>query len=369
MRWTKGKYAFFVATHIDRAHIHNHVYYNSTALDCTRKFRDFLGSARVLRRLSDRVCLESGLSIIAHPKLKSKGKYQHYGQWQGDGRPLTWQEKIKTQIDVCLAEKPSDMDAFLQAMTAAGYEAKYGRGSVLSFRVPGQERFTRLRSSTLGAGYGQEDIHAIIESRAVLPEARSQSPRKVNLIIDIQPRMKAGKGPAYERWAKVFNLKMMAQTLQYLQENNLLEYEQLEARTIQAADRFHILSDKVKNTETAMSANKELMGATVDYAKTRAVFERYKAAKFSKKYYAEHEADIEIHRAAQATFRRVLAGAKLPKMDALKAEWQKLSTEKKTAYKEYRTVQKDMRELVTVKANIDHRLGLTDVQKNKEMER
>ncbi len=116
-------------------------------------------------------------------------------------------------------------------------------------------------------------------------------------------------------------------------------------------------------------SNKELMGATVDYAKTRAVFEGYKAAKYSKKYYAEHEADIEIHRAAQATFRRVLAGAKLPKMDVLKAEWQKLSTEKKTAYKEYRTAQQDMRELVTVKANIDHLLGITDTQKNKEMER
>jgi len=369
MRWTKGKYAFFVATHVDRAHIHNHVYYNSTALDCTRKFRDFLGSARALRRLSDCICLENNLSVIAHPKLKSKGKYQHYGEWQGDGRPLTFQEKLKAQIDICLDEKPPNMDAFLQAMATAGYEAKYGRGGVLSFRASGQERFTHLRSSTLGEGYGQEDIQAIIEGRVPLPEARSKAPRKVNLIIDIQFRMRAGKGPAYERWAKVYNLKMMAQTLQYLQENNLLEYEQLETKTAQAADRFHMLSAQIKTVETAMSANKELMGATVDYAKTRTVFEGYKAAKYSKKYYDEHEADIEVHRAAQATFRRVLSGAKLPKMDSLKAEWQKLSAEKKDFYKEYRAAQKDMRELVTVKSNIDHLLGLTDVQKNKEMER
>ena len=362
MRWTKGKYAFFVATHIDRHHTHNHIYYNSTALDCTRKFRDFLGSARAVRRLSDRVCLDNGLSYISHPKLKSKGKYKHYGQWVGGGKSLTFQERLKAQIDICLAEKPPDMDAFLRSMEAAGYEARYARGGVLSFRAPGQERFTRLRSSTLGAGYGQEDIQSVIKGRA-------GSPRKVNLIIDIQSRMRSGKGPAYERWAKIHNLKQMAATLQYLQENNLLEYEQLAQRTVQATDRFHALSDKIKTVERAMSVNAELKAATVDYAKTRTVFDGYKAAKYSRKYLAEHEADIEIHRAAQATFRRVLAGAKLPKMDALKAEWQKLSTEKRTVYKEYRAVQKDMRELITAKANLDHLLGLTDTQKNKEMER
>ena len=256
-----------------------------------------------------------------------------------------------------------------EAQAAAGYEARYARGGVLSFRAPGQERFTRLRSSTLGAGYGQEDIEAVIEGRAPMMEGRAVSPRKVNLIIDIQSRMRSGKGPAYERWAKIHNLKQMAATLQYLQENDLLEYEHLAQKTAQAADRFHALSGKIKTVEGAMSVNAELKAATVDYAKTRTVFDGYKAAKYSRKYLAEHEADIEIHRAAQATFRRVLAGAKLPKIDALKVEWQKLSTEKKTVYKEYRAVQKDMRELITAKANIDHLLGLTDTQKNKEMER
>jgi hypothetical protein len=161
MRWTKGKHAFFVATHIDRKHFHNHIYYNSTALDCTRKFNNFWGSSFALRRLSDRVCLENGLSYIAHPKLKSKGKYKHYGQWLGDNKPLTFQERLKAQIDICLAEKPSNMEAFIQAMMVAGYEVKHGRGGVISFRAEGQERFTRLRSSTLGKGYGQEDIQAI----------------------------------------------------------------------------------------------------------------------------------------------------------------------------------------------------------------
>lgn len=369
MRWTKGNHAFFVTTHIDRHHIHNHIYYNSTSLDCTRKFRDFIGSARAVRRLSDRICLENGLSYIAHPKLHSKGKFKHYGEWRGDNRPPTFQERLKAQIDVCLAEKPPNMDAFLRAVAKAGYEVKRGRSGTISFRAKGQKRFTRLRSSTLGKGYGPEDIQAVIEGRVTPSAGRTENTRKVNLIIDIQSRMKNGKGPAYERWAKIFNLKQMAVTLQYLQENGLLEYGQLGKRATEAADRFHVLSEQIKSIECAMRINAELKGAVVDYAKTRPVFNGYKAAKYSKKYLAEHEAEIALYRAAQKTFRRVLSGGKLPKMDVLKAEYRKLAADKRAAYRKYRAVRKDMQEVVTAKENIDRLFVLTDVQKNKEKER
>lgn len=364
MRWTKGKHAFFVVSHIDRPHPHVHIYYNSTSLDCARKFRDFLGSARAVRRLSDRICIENGLSYIANPKPHSKGKYLHYGQWAGSDKAPTFQERLKAQIDICLAEHPPDMDAFLQAMAAAGFEVKHGRGGAISFRVEGQERFTRLRSSSLGKGYAPEDILAAIEGRGAFVERR-----KVNLIVDIQSRMRAGKGPAYEQWAKVYNLKQMAAALQYLQENGLMEYEDLEQRASQAADRFHALSDTIKINEAALKTNSELKAAIVDYAKARPVFEGYKAAKYSKKYLAEHEANLSTYRAARAAMDRLLNGAKLPKMDALKAEGRELAAKKKTAYGEYQAVRKEMQEIVTVKANIDHLLGLTDGQKNKEMER
>lgn len=364
MRWTKGRHAFFVVSHIDRPHPHVHIYYNSTTLDCTRKFRDFLGSARAVRRLSDRICLENGLSYIANPKLKSKRKYRHYGQWLGGNKPPTFQERLKAQIDICLAGKPPDMDSFLQDMAAAGFEIKHRRGGGISFRNKGQERFTQLRASTLGKGYDLEDIQAAIEGRAA-PVERC----KVNLIVDIQSRMKTGKGPAYEQWAKIYNLKQMAAALQYLQENGLMDYADLEQKATQAADRFHTLSDSIKSTETAMRINTELKAAVVDYAKTRPVFEGYKAEKYSRKYLAEHEADIVTYRAARATMDRLLNGVKLPKMDTLKAEFQQLASDKKKAYREYREAKKDMQEIVTVKSNIDHLLGLTDGQKNKEMER
>ena len=388
MRWTKGKHAYFVVSHVDRPHPHIHVYYNSTSLDCTRKFRDFKGSARALRRLSDRICLENNLSIIHEPKLKSKGKYQHYGQWLGADKQPSYQEQVKAAIDTVLSQQPKDFAAFLAGMQAAGFEVKHGRGGVISFRCladglrPGQERFTRLRASTLGEGYGHEDIIAIIEGRAERrpsagfihaeagrSPAAGSSPRKVNLIIDIQEKLKSGKGPAYERWAKIYNLKMMAAALQYLQENNLLDYEDLAAKAEGTVERFHTLAGEIQKVEAAMKRNAELKTAIIDYAKTRPVFEGYKAANYSKKYLAEHEADIAVYRAAGASIKELLNGEKLPKMDALKSEWQKLSAEKKALYSQYRATQKEMREVVAVRSNVDHLLGLTDEPKTKEAER
>lgn len=371
MRWTKGRHAFFVVSHIDRPHPHVHIYYNSTALDYTRKFRNFLGSTEALRRLSDRICLENDLSVITNPKLKSKGKFKHYGHWLGAKRQPTFRERLKAQIDACLAKNPGSFEDFLQAMEEAGYEMKRGRGGIISFRTDGQERYTRLRASTLGPGYGQEDIQATIEGSVTSSGGRAPAdpPRKVSLIIDIQSRMKDGKGPAYEQWAKVFNLKQMAAAVQYLQENDLFSYEDLAAHAGATTDNFHTAADKLKQTEAAMKRNAGLKAAIVDYARTRPIFNEYKAKKYSNKYLAEHEADIAIYRAAQATMKELLQGAKLPKMAMLKSEWQSLSAAKKSGYAEYRAAQKNMREVIAVKANIDHLLGLTDKQKNKEVER
>lgn len=365
MRWTKGKHQFIVTTHTDTAHVHNHIYYNSTSLDFSQKYRDFLGSARALRRLSDTICLENGLSIVKHPKLKSQGKFKHYGEWAaGRDRPLNYQQKLCIAIDAALDKCPADLPAFLSLMEQAGYEVKQQRG-VISFRAPGQERFTRLRASTLGKGYGQADIEAAI---AGSHKRTGQSRRRVSLAIDIQSKLQ-GKGPGYERWAKVFNLKQMAAALAYLQDNNLLEYEQLEKKATSATECFHSLSDQIKQTEAALQTNRELKAATVQYAKTRPVFEKYKASKYSRKFLAEHEADIELYRAACADFKAILGGAKLPKMDALKEDGRKLAEQKKKLYAEYRKAKQDMQEVTTVKANIDYLLGYAEPVRRKEQER
>ena len=346
MRWTKGKHAFFVATHTDRHHIHNHIYYNSTALDCAHKYRDFFRSASALRRLSDRVCLENDLSVITNPKLHSKGRFLHYGQWIGE-RPPSAQQRLRLAIGDALAKKPADFEAFLRLMEGAGYAVKRGRGGVISFLVPGQKKPTRLRASTLGDGYDPEDIRAVIVGERPAPEIPDEAPppQRINLIIDIQSRLSEGKGPAYERWAKVYNLKQMAAALQYLREHGLGDYDALAAKT------------------------SELMAATVDYAKTRPVFDGYKAARYSKKYLAAHEAELASYRAAKVTLNNILAGAKLPKMDALKKSRRELAEKKKALYAEYRKAQEDMREAVAIKANIDHLLGATGGRENKAQER
>jgi len=376
MRWTKGRHAFFVVSHIDRPHPHVHIYYNSTTLDCTHKYRDFLRSARALRRLSDRICYENNLSVIKNPKQKSKGKFMHYGQWfeATYGKAPTYQDRLRVAIDVSLSEKPKDIETFLSSMTAKGYEHKIGRGDAISFRVEGQERFTRLRSSTLGEGYGYDDIIAIIEGRTTLPSGRiniiSQKPsRKVNLIIDIQEKLKEGKGAAYQQWAKIYNLKQMAAALQYLQENDLLNYEDLETKTETAVDGFHVLSEKIKAIESKQKHNSGLREVIVEYARTRPVFEEYKAKKYSSKFLAEHEDDIRDYRTAQSAMKELLQGKRLPKMDELKTEANQLASDKKALYSQYRSMQKDMREAVAVKSNVDHLLGITDGRKNKEMER
>lgn len=365
MRWTKGRHQFIVTTHTDKAHIHNHIYYNSTSLDFSRKYRDFLGSGRALRKLSDTICLENGLSIVEHPKLKSQGKYKHYGEWEkGRDKPPNFQQKLCAAIDAALAKAPANFPAFLSLLEQSGYEVKQRRG-VVSFRAPGQERFTRLRASTLGKGYGQEDIQAAIDGTA---KRSGQPRRKVNLIIDIQSRLQ-GKGPGYERWAKVFNLKQMAAALAYLQDNGLTEYGQLEQKAAETAGHFHKLSEQIKSTEAALHTNMELKAATVQYAKTRPVFEKYKASRYSRKFLAEHEADIELYRAACADFKRILDGGRLPKMDALKEDGRRLSGQKKELYAEYRRAKQEMQEVMAAKANIDYLLGDTEPGRKKEQDR
>jgi len=347
-----------------------------------------------VRKLSDLICLEHNLSIIHNPKQNSNSKFKHYGQWleHGEGKPPSFQEQLKAATNNALYEQPKDFNTFLSLLKDAGFEHKYGRGGVLSFRTEGQKKYTRLRSSTLGEGYSVDDIKSVIDGRVSYAEwqeayttpadhadhadptskphpTKPLPPQKFSLIINIQEKMKQGKGTAYEKWATVYNLKQMAAALQYLQQNNLLAYADLEAKAETAADQFHSISDKLKQTEAAIKRNTELKSAIMDYARTRPIFEEYKAKRYSNKYLAEHGADIAVYRAAQSTMKTLLNGAKLPKMAQLKTEWLTLTATKKSDYAKYKAAQKDMREAATIKANIDHLLGLTDMTQHRETER
>ena len=251
-RFTHGNHAYIVATHTDKQHIHNHIIFHSVNLDCDRKFRNFFNSTRALHKLSDTICIENGYSIVADPKRHG----QAYNKWLGDRAKLPQREAIRILIDDALAQKPADLDALLALLKAAGCEVK--RGKQISIRGPGQTRFKRL--DTLGEAYDLPALTAILAGeRAHQPRKRThtaavQTP-KVNLLVDIQAQLRSGKGPGYERWAKRFNIKQMAQTLNYLTENGLLDYHDLKKKAQQAEARCNALASAVKATEAKLAEN------------------------------------------------------------------------------------------------------------------
>lgn len=362
MRFTKGKHAFVVCTHIDKAHIHNHIIFNSTALDCERKFRNFWGSSRALRRLNDLICAEHGLSVIQNPKPSR----EHYGDWLGKNKQPSFQQLMKQAIDAALEQKPADFDAFLKLLASSGIEA-VRRGKFLRFRVlsdgtrPGQERFTRC--DTLKGHYTEQAIRERIAGVRVVTSGGGNTTiekplKRVSLLIDIQARMQAGKGSGFERWAKLHNLKEMAKTLIFLQENGLDDYAVLAQKTNTASSVFHERTAKIKAAESRMAEISELQKHIGNYSRTREVYRQYKASGYSKKFRAEHEAAILLHQASKKAF-DALGLQKLPSINALKQEYAALLSEKKSLYQNYRQDKETMRQLQIMKANVDRILRIT----------
>lgn len=364
MSFTKGNHAFIVATHVDKSHIHSHIIFNSTSLDCTKKFRDFKRSGKALAQISDRLCLENGLSIIENPK-RSKG---HYGKWLGDENPLSHSDKLRQTIDEVLAQKPKTFDAFLQLMQGAGYEIKSGKH--YAFKCAEQKKFIRLRS--LGEGYSEDEIKAIIEGKAPQREVKktaAKQPKRqeksVNLLVDIQAKLQQGKSKGYEQWAKIFNLKQMAQTVNFLQEHKLLAYSDLEEKARKCTATFDELNTQIKTAEKRMAEIGVLKTHIINYAKTRDIYTDYRKAGYSKKFYEEHRAELTLHKAAKAAFDE-LGMKKLPTVKTLQTEYADLLLQKKKAYRQYHAAKKEMQDILTAKANIDRLLGLEQEQKAKE---
>ena len=364
-RFTKGKHAFVVCTHIDKAHVHNHIIWSSVTLDCDRKFRNFWGSTKAVRQLSDTICIENGLSIVENPKPHGKS----YNKWLGDQAKPSHRELLRMAIDQALAQKPADLDALFQLLQDAGCEVSK-RGKSYRLKLPSWDRVARLDS--LGEGYTLDDLLAVLSGQKEhTPRKKSvvrAAPPKVNLLVDIQAKLQAGKGAGYARWAKVFNLKQMAQTMNFLTEHNLLDYAVLEGKADVATARHNELSAQIKAAEKRMAEIAVLRTHIVNYAKTRETYVAYWKAGYSKKFREEHEADILLHQAAKNAFED-LGVKKLPTVKSLQAEYAQLLDDKKKAYGEYRRSREEMRELLTAKANVDRILNIEaehDAEKEKD---
>ena len=344
-RFLKGKYAFIVATHTDRAHIHNHILYNSTALDGTRKFKNFWLSSFAVQRLSDRICLEHQLSVIEIKPYRDRQKRIPYPPKESN------RERLCGVIDTILMnEKPADFEAFLSALEQQGYEIK--RGKYTSVKGPRQKRFIRFK--TLGEGYSEEKIQAVLAGKAKHQPYQKQPPKEqpFHLLVDIQEKMAEGKGEGYKKWTTKFNLKEMSKTLLFLQEQKIGSAEELRERAAAATERYHAMGDSIKAAEARLTEIAVLKNHIINYAKTREVYAAYRKAGYSKKFLDAHGEEITLHKAAKAAFDE--AGLqKLPKIKELDAEFAELLTKKKAAYPDYRKARNEMQELVRAQKNVE----------------
>ena len=344
MRFTKGKHAFLVATHIDRQHIHNHVLFNSTSLDGTRKFRDFFLSGLAVQRLSDQICLEHQLSVIEIKPYRERQKRIPYPPKESN------RERLCGVIDTILAENPTDFEAFLSTLERQGYEIK--RGKYTSVKCPRQKRFIRFK--TLGEGYSEEEIKAVLTGKAKHQPHQKQPPKEqpFQLLVDIQAKMAEGKGEGYKKWAAKHNLKEMSKTLLFLQEQKIGNEDELNERTEAAVSRYHALGDSIKAAEKRMAEIAALREHIIHFAKTCDVYAEYRKSGYSKKFLETHREAIELHRAAKAAFDD--AGLKkLPKVKELNAEYAELLAKKKAIYPAYRKAREEMQPLLRAQKNVE----------------
>ena len=345
MRFTKGKYAFIVATHTDREHIHNHIIYNSTARDSTRKFRDFLLSGLAVQRLSDLICLEHQLSVIEIKPYRERQKRTLYPPRESN------RDKLCAVIDnILLNERPANFEGFLQKLEQQGYEIK--RGKYTSVKGTRQKRFIRFR--TLGAGYSEDEIKAVIAGESEHRPYQKQPPKEqpFHLLVDIQAKLSEGKSEGYARWAKRYNLKEMSKTLIFLQENKIGSIEEMQERVDAATAHYHELGDSIKDSENRLAEIAVLKAHIINYAKTRPVYDAYRKTGYSKHFLEGHRAEITLHKAAKAAFDEANL-KKLPKVKELDTEYSKLLTEKKALYPDYRKAKEEMQELLRAKRNVE----------------
>ena len=362
MKFTRGQHQFVVSTHVDKAHIHTHIEFNSTNLNCDAKFQNVKNSAFILRRLNDELCRAHGISVIENPKPSAKKQKEIAAAKYGTSH----KEQLRQTIDRVLPDCQG-YDDFLAKMRAEGYEIREGKK--LSFRAPGWDRFTR--SDKLGADYTKEALRERSTNRggrsSAARKAVSHAGRKVNMLIDIQAKMAAGKGAGYERWAKIFNLKEAAKTLNFLIENDLTDYDELTARAEQAGDRFDEVSRRIKQLESRMAEVAQLKTHIINYSKTREVYAAYKKSRHKKEFLAEHGAEIAQHEAAKKAF-DALGGKPIPKVAQLSQEYAALLAEKQEQYAEYKALRQDMIAYRTAKQNVDKILGLVPEEQDQNRE-
>ena len=341
---TKGKYEYVLTTHIDKGHVHNHIIFCSVNFVDHHKYNSNKRSYYGIRNMSDRLCRENGLSVVA-PQKGGKGK--SYAEYLAEKTGTSWKGKLKIAVDA-LIPQVSSFEELLSRLQAAGYAIKPGK--YVSCRAPGQERFTRLK--TLGADYTEEAIRERIEGRRTRTAKTPKAERGVSLLIDIENSIKAAQSRGYEQWAKIHNLKQAAKTLNFLTEHQISRYEDLTAKITEIQTESDKAGDALKEVEKRLADMAVLIKNVSTFQKTKPAYDTYRKARNKERYRAAHEGTVILHEAAAKALKA--AGiSKLPNLAALQAEYEKLQEQKETLRADYGKLKKQVREYDVIRQNID----------------
>ena len=359
---TKGQYEYVLTTHIDKGHIHNHIIFCAVNFIDHRKYNSNKRSYYGIRNIGDRLCRENGLSVVV-PGRGSKGK--SYAEYQAEKTGTSWKGKLKIAVDALIPQASNFAD-FLRLLQAAGYEIKPGK--YISCRTPGQERFTRLK--TLGADYTEEAITERIKGKRTRAAKVPKQERSISLVIDIQNSIKAQESRGYEQWAKIHNLKQAAKTLNFLTENRIEQYGQLQSKIAEVNAASEQAADALKTVERRLADMAVLIKNVTTYQKTKPVYDAYRRAKDKAAYRAAHESSIILFEAAAKAVKPALIGGKLPNVAALQADYAALGEQKEKLYADYGKLKKQVKEYDVIKQNIDSILHRErEPERGKETER
>ena len=339
-----GKYEYVLTTHIDKDHVHNHLIFNAVDFVDYHAYKSYKRIYYDMREVSDRLCKENGLSVIPPSQNKGMG-YKEYTEAK---RGTSWKQKLKQTIDR-LVITAKDYDDFLRLMQEAGYEIKTGK--YISFRAEGQERFTR--SKTIGENYTEERIKERIAGRTPRRNRRQTVPKDISLIGDIQERIRLIDSKGYEYKAKLTILKEAARTLNYLTENNLLQYADLEKKVEDVHSSYDRTGKELKGVEARLREVQPLIKNISNYQRLKPVYDAFQKAKDKPGFKAKHEAELVIFEAARSTLLAMQGDEKLPSLKALQAEQAQLFEEQERLYAERNRFKKEAKQIETIKSNVD----------------
>ena len=339
-----GKYEYVLTTHIDKDHVHNHLIFNAVDFMDYHAYKSYKRIYYDMREVSDRLCKENGLSVIPPSQNKGMG-YKEYTEAK---RGTSWKQKLKQTIDR-LVITAKDYDDFLRLMQEAGYEIKTGK--YISFRAEGQERFTR--SKTIGENYTEERIKERIAGRTPRRSQRQATPKGISLIGDIQARIRLIDSKGYEHKAKLTILKEAARTLNYLTENNLLQYADLEKKVEDVHSSYDRTGKELKGVEARLREVQPLIKNISNYQRLKPVYDAFQKAKDKPGFKAKHEAELVIFEAARSTLLAMQGDEKLPSLKTLQAEQQRLLDEQQRLYDERAKLKKEVKQIETIKSNVD----------------